>query len=204
MGNCLCLPPVPPVPSPAPSAPSASVYPYPIQPSSSASSSPSIQEIYRDATYETTPEFTFNGQRRMVKILRIIDGDTVDIALYHPESQRMYRHRVRLYGIDTPEKRPPKGDPLRHLEMEASHRAKQALESCIAEDGIVDALFYKADKYGRLLCTFYDAQGRDLNQWMIANGYATAYFGKTKKKFEPSEAAVASATFPNIGLPNRI
>lgn len=160
--------------------------------------------MYRDATYETTPEFTFNGQRRMVKILRIIDGDTVDIALYHPESQRMYRHRVRLYGIDTPEKRPPKGDPLRHLEIEASHRAKEALESCIAEDRIVEALFYKADKYGRLLCTFYDAQGRDLNQWMIANGYATAYFGKTKKKFEPSEAAVASASFPIIGPPNRI
>jgi micrococcal nuclease len=171
-----------------------------------------IREVYRDATYETTPEFTFNGQRHMVKILRIIDGDTVDIALYHPESQQMYRHRVRLYGIDTPEKRPPKGDPLRHLEIEASHRAKQALESCIAADGIVEALFYKADKYGRLLCTFYDAQGRDLNQWMIANGYATAYFGKTKKKFESSEVAVEDAiiaasiaSFPIIGPPlNRI
>jgi endonuclease YncB( thermonuclease family) len=162
--------------------------------------------MYRDATYETTPEFTFNGQRRMVKILRIIDGDTADIALYHPESQRMYRHRVRLYGIDTPEKRPPKGDPLRHLEIEASHRAKQALESCIAEDGIVDALFYKADKYGRLLCTFYDAQGRDLNQWMVANGYATAYFGKTKKKFDASEAAIASTILTTFSdaPPNRI
>lgn len=196
MGNCLCVK----EPASGVHEPSSTIHPYPVS---------SFHDIYREATYETTPEFTFNGQRHTVKILRILDGDTVDIALYHPESHRMYRHRVRLYGIDTPEKRPSKSDPLRHLEIEASHRATQALESCIPADRIVEALFYKADKYGRLLCTLYDAQRRDLNQWMIANGYATAYYGKTKKKFEafsasPASSAPASYDAEDPDAPNRI
>ena len=49
---------------------------------------------------------------------------------------------------------------------------------------IVTALFYKPDKYGRLLCTFYDNKGEDINAWMIQQGYATSYFGKTKKSYE--------------------
>jgi len=42
---------------------------------------------------------------------------------------------------------------------------------------------YKPDKYGRLLGTFYDKHGVDINQWMVEQGYAVAYFGKTKKSF---------------------
>jgi endonuclease YncB( thermonuclease family) len=123
----------------------------------------------------------------MVKILRVLDGDTVDIALFHSESQRIYRHRVRLWGIDTPEKRPSKSDPHRHLEIEASYKAKRALEQrCLENNNYYTALFYHPDKYGRLLCTFYNKEGEDINQWMISQGHATEYFGKTKKKFQPS------------------
>jgi len=146
----------------------------------------SIVDIYRDATYESTPEFTFDGLQTPVKILRILDGDTVDIALYHEESRRIYRHRVRLYGIDTPEKRPSKSDPYREIEIEASLKSAQALERRVcANEGLLVAKFYKADKYGRLLCTFYDKSGEDINHWMVEHGYAVSYFGKTKKKFQP-------------------
>jgi endonuclease YncB( thermonuclease family) len=141
------------------------------------------------ATYENTPEFTFNGLRSAVKVLRVVDGDTVDIALAQPDTAKIYRHRVRLYGIDTPEKRPSKSDPLRHLEIEASYRAKEALEQRLREnDYLVLAVFSHADKYGRLLCTLYDKTGEDLNQWMITRGFATEYFGKTKKKFQAIQA----------------
>jgi endonuclease YncB( thermonuclease family) len=33
------------------------------------------------------------------------------------------------------------------------------------------------------MCTFYDKQGDDINQWMVASGFAYEYFGKTKKTF---------------------
>lgn len=164
MGNCLCSA------APAAAPATATAVPNPLE----------------WATYENTPEFTFNGLRTTIKVLRIIDGDTVDIALPQQGTGQVYRHRVRLYGIDTPEKRPSKADPLRHLEMEASYRAKQALERRLQEnDFMVLAHFSHADKYGRLLCTLYDKTGEDLNRWMITQGYATEYFGKTKKKFEP-------------------
>jgi endonuclease YncB( thermonuclease family) len=188
MGNCLCSSPSSessqaPAVSSAPASTPASAPTYSTLALKGEQKDPDLQE----ATYENTPEFTFKGLRSTVKVLRVIDGDTVDIALAQPETRKIYRHRVRLYGIDTPEKRPSKSDPLRHLEIEASYRAKEALEQRLREnDNIVLATFYQADKYGRLLCTLYDKTGEDLNQWMIARGYATEYFGKTKKKFQPS------------------
>ena len=147
------------------------------------------EEIYRNCTHENTPDFTFNQLHRLVKILKVIDGDTVDIALYHDDDKtKIYKHRVRLYGIYTPEKRPSLDDPNREKEKEAALRAKNALEKRVNEnDSLFIAHFYKNDKYGRLLCTLYDKHGEDINKWMIENGYAYEYFGKTKKKFEIKE-----------------
>jgi endonuclease YncB( thermonuclease family) len=147
-----------------------------------------IEEInpYNEYTYENTPEFTFNGLRKKIKVLRVIDGDTVDIALQHDDTHKVYRHRVRLYGIDTPEKRPPKDDPYREKEIAASILAVAALDTILKDnDYIVLALFYKPDKYGRLMCSFYDKYGDDINKRMITNGHAYEYLGKTKKKFQP-------------------
>lgn len=184
MGNCLCLQAE--VTAPAPPAPVLPAPPAPALPVAAPAPAPS-QDVspLALATYENTPEYTLAGLRAPIKILRIVDGDTVDIALSHPESHRIYRHRVRLWGIDTPEKRPSRSDPNRHLEIEASYRAKEALERrCRENDDLFIALFYHPDKYGRLLCTLYDKAGEDINQWMIAEGHATEYFGKTKKKFQ--------------------
>ena len=141
---------------------------------------------YKDATYENTPEFTFAGLRRLVKILRVVDGDTVDIALCHDNGQ-IYRHRVRLYGVDTPEKRPPKADPNRDQEIAAAWRAKAALEQRLEATGrLVLAYAHGPDKYGRLLMTFYDSAHQDINQWMITTGHAKAYDGGKKEKYTPS------------------
>lgn len=175
MGNCICKDSTPNVSAP------------PLSEPNTQESKQSLSSIdwYDGLTYENTPEYTLEGLCRKVKILRVIDGDTVDIALYHEETSKVYRYRVRLYGIDTPEKRPSKSDPDRNLEIEASLRAKQALEQCfIDNDYIVLAVFYRPDKYGRLLSTFYDKQGDNINEWMVKKGYATEYFGKTKKKFQ--------------------
>ena len=146
------------------------------------------KDIYKDCTYDNTPVFTFENIRKKIKVLRIMDGDTLDIALEHEHTTKIYQHRVRLYGIDTPEKRPLKSNPHRELEMEASLRALKALELIVKDnDYILFAHFQGFDKYGRLLCTLYDKKGDNMNEWMIHNGYAVEYFGKTKKKFEPNQ-----------------
>ena len=145
------------------------------------------KDIYKDSTFENTPLFTFENLRKKIKVLRVVDGDTLDIALQHNDTNKIYRHRVRLYGIDTPEKRPLKSNPHRELEMEASMRALKALDLIVKDnDYILFSHFQGYDKYGRLLCTLFDKKGENMNEWMIHNGYAIEYFGKTKKKFEPS------------------
>lgn len=143
-----------------------------------------VQNIYKDCTDENTPYYSYENVKKEVKVLRIIDGDTVDIAYNHEEMRRIFKYRVRLYGIDTPEKRPPKSNPNRDKEIAASLASKNALIGRLKEsDNMVIALFYKPDKYGRLLATFYDNKG-DINKWMVDSGYAYEYFGKTKQKFE--------------------
>ena len=139
---------------------------------------------YHAATDENTPYDTVEGLKTRIKVLRVLDGDTLDVGMCR-DGRTVLKYRVRLYGIDTPEKRPSRSDPLRHLEIEASLRSKQALtDRLIENDWIVIAHFDKPDKYGRLLCTLFDKNGENLNEWMIRMGHAVAYFGKTKKKFQ--------------------
>lgn len=143
------------------------------------------EDIYKNCTDKNTPYYTYEGIKKKVKVLRVIDGDTVDIAYHHEETNKIFKYRVRLYGIDTPEKRPPKNDPNRDKEIAASKRSSAALTDYLQKnDNIVLALFYKPDKYGRLLCTFYDKCGEDINKWMVSQGFAYEYFGKTKQKYK--------------------
>lgn len=140
-----------------------------------------VTDPYEHSTYENTPEWTFEGIQSIVKVIRVLDGDTVEIAFQHPDSKKIYRHRVRLYGIDTPEKRPRKDHPQREQEMEASRIATNALiEKLKEESNILLAYFHKKDKYGRELCTFYTSKGDQINEWMIEKGYAQPYDGGTK------------------------
>lgn len=143
-----------------------------------------IVDPYEHSTFENTPEFTFEGVNSIVKVIRILDGDTVEIAFRHPNSTHIYRHRVRLYGIDTPEKRPKKDNPEREKEKIASLASTLALtEKLKEESNLVMAHFHKKDKYGRELCTFYSSKGENINDWMITNGYAYAYDGGTKTPY---------------------
>jgi endonuclease YncB( thermonuclease family) len=139
---------------------------------------------YHHCTSENTPTYSYENLKKLVKVLKVMDGDTIDIALHHEDTGKIFKHRVRLYGIDTPEMHPSLSDPNRAKEIEASKQAKEALTHRLLEnDNLVIALFHTFDKYGRLMATLYDKQGEDINRWMITSGYAEEYFGKTKKKF---------------------
>jgi endonuclease YncB( thermonuclease family) len=150
-------------------------------------SSPIPQEdvVYRHSTDENTPYVSYENMKKRVKILRVVDADTIDIAMHHEDTNKIFKYRIRLYGIDTPEKRPLKSNPHREEEMAAAKKASQAMIHKMQENNnLVTVLLYKPDKYGRLLGTFYDKQGNDINKWMVEQGYATEYFGKTKKSFD--------------------
>ena len=122
---------------------------------------------------------------RVVEITKIIDGDTIDVVidlgfdLYKKE-------RVRVAGIDTPEKRTTDAEE-KALGIDATEWLKKKLEDAIAgeEDLVIRTeLEGGFGKYGRLLGWLYlgiDAE-LSLNEQMIKEGYAWAYDGGTKQK----------------------
>ena len=114
----------------------------------------------------------------------MVDGDTIDVTidlgfdLYKKE-------RVRVAGVDTPEKRTRDLDE-KELGIDATNWMKEKLEGAIdGDDDLVirPELVGGMGKYGRLLGWLYIGDAEvSLNEQMITEGYAWAYDGGTKQK----------------------
>ena len=113
---------------------------------------------------------------------KVLDGDTIDVTidlgfdLYKKE-------RVRVAGVDTPEKR-TRNLEEKALGIDATNWLKKELEDVLAGD---DELIVRTElhggvgKYGRLLGWLYVGDDEvSLNEQMITQGYAHAYDGGTK------------------------
>ena len=121
---------------------------------------------------------------RVTEINRVVDGDTIDVTidlgfdLYKKE-------RVRIAGIDTPEKR-TRDLEEKALGIDATNWMKEQLEEAIngeSELTIRTELKGGMGKYGRLLGWLYVGDADiSLNEAMIISGYAWAYDGGTKNK----------------------
>jgi len=121
---------------------------------------------------------------RVVKINRVVDGDTIDVTI-DLGFDLMKKERVRIAGVDTPEKR-TRDLEEKALGIDATNWMKEKLEGAIKGD---DELIIRTElkggvgKYGRLLGWLYVGDGVvSLNEQMITEGYAWEYDGGTKKK----------------------
>ena len=121
---------------------------------------------------------------RVVSIDKVLDGDTIDVTidlgfdLYKKE-------RVRIAGVDTPEKR-TRDLEEKALGLDATDWMKKHLEDTIQGDEeltIRTELKGGMGKYGRLLGWRYVGESTiSLNEQMIEEGYAWEYDGGTKQK----------------------
>ena len=121
---------------------------------------------------------------RVTEIVKVLDGDTIDVIidlgfdLYKKE-------RVRIAGVDTPEKR-TRDLEEKALGQDATDWMKKHLDGAISgEDDLVIRTELKGGmgKYGRLLGWLYIGDDLvSLNEQMIEEGYAWSYDGGTKKK----------------------
>ena len=121
---------------------------------------------------------------RVIEINRVVDGDTIDVTidlgfdLYKKE-------RVRIAGVDTPEKRTRDLDEKK-LGIDATCWMQEKLEGAIegTDDLIIRTeLVGGMGKYGRLLGWLYIGDGDlSINEQMIDEGYAWCYDGGTKNK----------------------
>ena len=114
------------------------------------------------------------------KVDRVVDGDTIDVVL-DLGFDIMFKSRVRLYGIDTPESRTRDLDEKARGKM-ASAFLKEAVENgskVVIETKLKDS----RGKYGRVLGNVV-VDGLNINEAMIEKFLAVAYFGQSKNDVE--------------------
>jgi len=90
------------------------------------------------------------------KVISIADGDTITVL------QDSKQYKIRLYGIDTPEKK-----------QDFGQRAKQFTSSMVFKKQ-VKVVAYDIDRYGRTVGLVYIG-GKCLNEELIKNGFAWVY-----------------------------
>ena len=121
---------------------------------------------------------------RVTEIVKVLDGDTIDV-LIDLGFDLYKKERVRIAGVDTPEKR-TRDLEEKALGLDATYWMKKQLEDTIAGDEeliIRTELKGGTGKYGRLLGWLYINEDLiSLNEQMITEGYAWEYDGGTKQK----------------------
>ena len=114
-----------------------------------------------------------------VKILKVVDGDTVDVDIDLGFGIVLTDERVRIMGIDTPESRT--SDKVEKLFGLA---AKARLKELLHEDGVLITFDDKngedmKGKFGRVLGDFR-VGGKTVTEILIEEGHAVPYEGQSK------------------------
>jgi len=113
------------------------------------------------------------------KILKVLDGDTVDIDLDLGFKIVLANQRVRMAGIDTPESR----TTIAEEKVRGQLSKKKLTEKLpvgswqVIETQKPDS---NDDKFGRILGVFILEDGTRVNDWLIQNNYAVPYKGENK------------------------
>lgn len=122
-------------------------------------------------------------------VVKIIDGDTVDVDIDLGFGVWMRKQRIRMYGIDTPESR------TRDLEEKKyGLAAKDFLTGLLDDEGGIVLKTHKdgKGKFGRILGELWrttDYADQSINDYMIDKHHAVAYYGQSKEAIEEAHVA---------------
>lgn len=111
-----------------------------------------------------------------VEVVYVLDGDTIEI-LHNRKALR-----VRLHGIDCPEKGQPYGN-----------NAKQATSDLVFAQYVTIEIHGK-DKYGRVLADVMLADGRNVNKELVKDGLCWWY-----QKYAPNDTELEKLETEAIG-----
>ena len=116
-----------------------------------------------------------------VKVVKVIDGDTIDVDVDLGFSVILAKQRVRLHGIDTPESRTnDKDEKVRGL------LAKKFLLGMCPIGSTIHLHSHGKGKFGRILGELYEIDDDvvSINKKMCDEAYAVPYFGQSKEDIE--------------------
>ena len=112
-------------------------------------------------------------------IVKVVDGDTVDVDIDLGFGVWMKDERVRIMGIDTPESR-----TRDKIEKKFGLAAKAKLKSLLGPNPVLQTTISKKGedmkgKFGRVLGDFI-VDGKQVTEIMCKTGHAVPYFGGAK------------------------
>ena len=118
------------------------------------------------------------------KLVRVVDGDTIDVDVDLGFGVWMQNQRIRMYGIDTPESRTSDD-----IEKVYGNAAKTFLAKWTNAGNLTLKTFKDGKgKYGRILGEIWygDEVGSDhnINQLLIDNHHAVRYHGQSKEDIQ--------------------
>lgn len=123
------------------------------------------------------------------KLIKVVDGDTVDVDIDLGFGVWLKDERVRIMGIDTPESRT--SDKVEKVfGVAAKNRLKQLLgKECVLKTQVAKNGEDMKGKFGRILGDFtvYDAKNdawRPATEIMIDEGHCVPYFGGSKEEVQ--------------------
>ena len=113
-------------------------------------------------------------------IVKIVDGDTVDVDIDLGFGVWLKDERVRIMGIDTPESR-----TRDKVEKKFGLASKAKLKSLLGKTGVLKTQVNKngedmKGKFGRILGDF-QVGARMVTEILCEEGYAVPYFGGSKE-----------------------
>lgn len=113
------------------------------------------------------------------KIIKVVDGDTVDVDIDLGFGMWIKDERVRIMGIDTPESR-----TRDKVEKKFGLASKAKLKSLLGKSGVLKTQVNKKGedmkgKFGRILGDFI-VGAKKVSQIMCEEGFAVPYFGGSK------------------------
>ena len=117
------------------------------------------------------------------KIIKVIDGDTVDVDIDLGFGVVLTDERVRMMGIDTPESR-----TRDKVEKKFGLASKARLKEILGKQAILQTQINKngedmKGKFGRILGDFQvdmDGEEKLATQVLVEEGHAVPYFGGNK------------------------
>ena len=119
-----------------------------------------------------------------VSLVKVVDGDTVDVDIDLGFGMTYKKQRVRMVGIDTPESR------TRDLVEKKFGKASKKHLKGILESGDIELVSHDKGKFGRILGElFMGGSTFSVNQQMINEHHAVAYTGGNKEEIEKGHLA---------------
>ena len=122
----------------------------------------------------TTPQPGPTPQRTAARVVRVIDGDTIEVEV----SGREYR--LRYIGIDAPET-VKEDTPMEWMGPEASAANKALVSGKLV---YLERDVSETDRYGRLLRYVFLADGTFVNGELVRQGYAQAITYQPDVKYQ--------------------